>query len=292
MPTIFLPPYKSELLDKAAGDGCGKAFAPLHEAIESQTWPYDNGDDPSFYCRKHKRGALTWGVCRADVRHQARPGDIVVFFAFTKNASHTVYRICAVATVERKIQQSAIFGDPGFAVYREYLNLLVKPDSQNAKKWEHSEPGAPPSEWHPDWLNRVAMFGRYSGDALKKHSATNSVNIGESLDGKPFYFGDNYVIFSREPSLTLVLEQPPIVAEAEPPIAEVWRTDSLSKEIWKRTFVELRKHKPDCLRTLRLDNKIQQPHSPPARWTMDHSAAELWRKGMMEYLLNEGLGRF
>jgi hypothetical protein len=54
----------------------------------------------------------------------------------------------------------------------------------------------------------------------------------------------------------------------------------------------LHEDEPDCLRGLRLDNKVQQPHSPPARWTMDASSVELWREETMACLLEHGLGRF
>jgi hypothetical protein len=139
MTTIFLSPYKSELSERKRG-GCGKAYAPLHRALSQQTWPYDYGDDPSFFCRKHKGGALTWGICRADVRSQLQPGDIVVFFSFTTNASEATYRLSAIATVEQKIPQSSIFLDPKFRTYRRYLNLLIKPADSNGKDWIHEEP--------------------------------------------------------------------------------------------------------------------------------------------------------
>ena len=292
MPTIFLSPYKSELSDGNRG-GCGKVYAPLHRALSEKTWPYDYGDDPSFFCRKYEGGALTWGVCRADVRSQLAPGDIVVFFSFTRDRAGVTYRLSAVATVEQKIPQSAIFLDPRFRTYRRYLNLLIKPANRNGKDWIHEEPAAPsPKAAHADWLKRVAIHRGYSKAALEKQCATDRIRVGQTLDGKPFVFGPNYVIFSQRPEQTLVLEKPPIVAHSEPPKEEVWRRDSLSRGIWKRTFGELRKHKPGCLRGLRLDNKVQQPHSPPARWTVHESSAEIWREETMEYILSQGLGRF
>ena len=48
---------------------------------ELSSWPYDGGDDPSFFCwRRHKNqgGKLSWGVCRPDVRGAVQPGDVVV----------------------------------------------------------------------------------------------------------------------------------------------------------------------------------------------------------------------
>jgi hypothetical protein len=258
MTTIFLSPYKSELSEQKRG-GCSKAYAPLHQALSQQKWPYDYGDDPSFFCRKHRGGALTWGICRADVRSQLQPGDIAVFFSFAANSGIVTYRLSAIATVQQKIPQSAIFLDPKVKTYRRYLNLLIKPAGGKGN-WIHEEPAAPsPNEGHSDWLKRVAIYRNYSRAALEEQCAMNKVREGQLLDGKPFAFGANYVIFSRTPEHSLVLETPPIVAHSQPPRAEVWRPHSLSEEIWKQTFGQLRKHKPDCLRGLRLDNKIQQP---------------------------------
>jgi hypothetical protein len=43
-------------------------------------WPYDIGDDPSFYAMRKSGGQLSWGICRQDVRNSLCPGDIVAFF--------------------------------------------------------------------------------------------------------------------------------------------------------------------------------------------------------------------
>jgi hypothetical protein len=107
MQRIFLCPYMSSLL--ATGDAdCAKSFAPLHTALQNREWPYDLGDDPSFFCRLKQKGALTWGVCRADVRKQVQLGDVVVFFAFTNLGGEVEYRLSPIATVDRKIRQSDI----------------------------------------------------------------------------------------------------------------------------------------------------------------------------------------
>jgi hypothetical protein len=289
MAKIFLSPYKSEPVNGSAQVGCGKVFAQLRKALQQGSWPYDGGDDPSFFCRNHSGNALTWGVCRADVRGQLEPGDIVVFFSFSPDSTGVVYRLSAVATVERKIQHSSIFLDPAFGAYRKYFNLLVRPNDKQGKEWIHHEPYA--AEPHSDWLNRVAIYRKYSKDGLKVQCATGRVRVGQSVGGNPFVFGHNYVLFSPKPEQTLVLKQPRIVAYAEPPRSEEWKRDTLSRVIWERTFGELRKHKPSCQRTLRLDNKTQHPHSPPARWeVVDHSARQ-WRNEMIGFLLEHDVGR-
>lgn len=90
----------------------------------------------------------------------------MVFFSFTKSAKETQYRLCAVATVERKIAHSDIFLSPAHKVYRKYLNLLVRP-SQTSALWNHYEPGAPIQKWHGDWLGRIAPHRVYSRERTK-----------------------------------------------------------------------------------------------------------------------------
>ena len=137
----------------------------------------------------------------------------------------------------------------------------------------------------------LSKQGVKSKDDLKAQCATDRVRVGQSIGGKPFIFGNNYVLFSQEAKQTLILKEPPIIAHAEPPRSEEWKRDRMTRAIWAKTFGELRKHKPTCLRTLRLNNKTQHPHSPPARWKVDDDSADQWRKEMIAFLLSEGLGR-
>jgi hypothetical protein len=192
-----------------------------------------------------------------------------------------------VATVRKKIQHSSIFLDPAFGAYRKYFNLLVKPNG-NRNEWIHDEPYA--DEPRSDWLNRVAVYRAHPKDYLRAQCATGRVRLGQPVGGKPFMVGHNYVLFSEEPEHTIVLKEPPVIAYAEPPRVEQWKQDRRSMSIWDRTFGELRKHKPSCQRTLRL-NKNQHPHSPPARWEVDDKSAQQWRSEMIAFLLRQGLGR-
>ena len=56
-------------------DGTKGQFRVVEEAIERDEWPYDNGDDPSFYVA-NQGGVLTWGVCRQDVRNSIPMGSV------------------------------------------------------------------------------------------------------------------------------------------------------------------------------------------------------------------------
>jgi hypothetical protein len=290
MSKIYLSPYTSTLLPDEQVSGCAKSFAPLHAALRKREWPYDYGDDPSFFCRRNLHGALTWGVCRADVRNQVNPGDVVVFFSFTKIEERDVeYRLSAIATVKRKVPQSDIFLNPSYKKYSHYLNLLVRPTDGAGKVWEHYEPGSPEEDWHKDWLHRIVPHRLFSKGELDVQAAKNSVSLDSYIDGKRFRFGYNYVLFSDDPSQTLVLEHPPIVARAKPPEAEVWSDDKLSREVFGRTIAEAQ---PDGVkRSLRLDNKVHQPHSPPIRWEPKNKSVEEWRNEFIGFLLTQGLGR-
>jgi hypothetical protein len=284
---VFLSPYMSNHLGKDNEHGCAKSYAPLHDALRRGEWPYDYGDDPSFFCRRHRGGALTWGVCRADVRSQVQPGDVVVFFSFTKAGRQVKYRLSAIATVQTKLQQSDIFTNPLYKRYRRYLNLLVRRSRSTKGAWEHWEPGAPEQEWHDDWLSRIVPYRYFSKTELKRQGATHRVSSGSLIDGKRFMFGDNYVLFSDDPSQTLVLERPPTVAFSEPPRAEVWCNDQLSRGVFKRTVEQAKKY--GVGRSLRLDNKSFQPHSPPIRWKVGAESIDEWREDFLRFLSDRGL---
>jgi hypothetical protein len=129
----------------------------------------------------------------------------------------------------------------------------------------------------------------FSKDELKREAAKNSVSLDSYIDGKQFRFGYNYVLFSDDPSQTVVLEHPPTVAHAKPPRSEVWGDDKLSREVFRRTVEEAQ---PDGVRrSLRLDNKVQQPHSPPIRWEPKKKSVEEWRNEFIGFLITQGLGR-
>jgi len=287
MRRIYLSPYHSRTPGKIGGGGCSKSYGPLLAALKRGEWFYDQGDDPSFFSRRHIGGALTWGVCRPDARSQVQPGDVVVFFAFTDAKDGVEYRLSAIATVERKTSQAGIFLDPAFAGYKRYLNLLVKPAGGSGKRWRHHEPGTPEGDWHDDWLSRVVTYRAYDQAALDRLRAKERVTVGQTIGGRPFAFGENYVVFSEDPRLTFVLAHPPLVALAEPPAPEVWHRDGRSRSIFARTVAEARRH--GVQRSLRIHRR-PHPHSPPIRWEVSPEGLHAWRCRFIEFLAAEGLG--
>jgi hypothetical protein len=116
---------------------CGSTIADFKEDVKLQDWPYDNGDDPSFYAARKFGGQLSWGICRQDVRNKLRPGDIVFFsFCKFKVTGDSEYRLCAVATVDRSVSQIDIWQDKSLQVYRKYFNLLIRPSRSARGSWE------------------------------------------------------------------------------------------------------------------------------------------------------------
>jgi hypothetical protein len=289
MPKIYLSPYHSRVLGRTDNSGCSKSYGPLHAALQQENgWPYDLGDDPSFFSRRHLSGPLTWGVCRPDARSQVQRGDVVAFFSFSKVPGGVEYRLSAIATVEHKISQADIFLCRACRKYRRYLNLLVRAGDRDGRRWMHHEPGAPERDWHKDWLSRIAPYRTFDKGDLKRQAARDEVTVGKPIGRKPFAFGENYVVFSADPRLTIVLGRPPLVAFAAPPSVEVWKiADRMSRSIFARTLAEARRN--GIQRSLRIPRR-PHPHSPPIRWELSPEALNRWRRGFIEFLVGEGLG--
>lgn len=121
-------------------------------AVRGGDWPYDAGDDPSFFCARRFEGPLSWGICRRDLRGILEPRDTVAFFAHRKHPDGTVdYRWAGFATVAEKISQTDIWEGQEHTVFRRYLNLLIRPDVGHGYVHREVHPGRP----HPDWLWRL-----------------------------------------------------------------------------------------------------------------------------------------
>jgi hypothetical protein len=131
------------------------------DAVRAQEWPYDPADDPAFFCARRLRregGQLSWGICRPDVRSRLRPGDTVVFLGNEDEGSQTSYRFAGFATVKEMIGQDQIWEDDRYAVYRQYLNLLVEAAGDGVYRHRETHPGDP----HPNWLWRLVGRSGYS----------------------------------------------------------------------------------------------------------------------------------
>src|SRR4051794_40836529 len=115
------------------------AYAACYLRRPGTDWPIDIGDDPSFEHAHLTGGCLTWGVCRTDLRNRLSPGDLVVFFAADRLGDRVPARYAWVgyATVERKLSQDAIFQRASEHTYRDYPNLLIRPDANQPGWFDH-----------------------------------------------------------------------------------------------------------------------------------------------------------
>jgi len=207
---LYIAPYHAagaEYVRRAAGEA-EPDFAAYLAAVGSQEWLYDTGDDPAFFCFRHfasEGGRLSWGICRPPVRNRLEPGDVVAFFGLREQGEGVEYHFSGYATVWRKISQTDIWRDPGLAVYRRYLNLLVRPDG-DAFRWHESNPNK--REWHGDWLWRIAKrCGARKADYDDMHKAGDlppHVQLAE-----------NYVLFHPQAPLTFILAEPCLVGRYE-----------------------------------------------------------------------------
>lgn len=278
--TIYLAAFHSSFRGYGAGD-CRASYAPLSEALERVEWPYDTGDDPSFFSRRYFGGQLTWGICRQQIRTRIQPGDVVVFFSFRNRDGEPVeYRLGAVATVERKVSQADLWNkSEGSGYWRRYLNLLIR--QSHFGGWEHYEKGAPPRKWHSDWAWRIADHEKLQKKHFKSINEAGVISQTTRVNGRPFKIAQNYVIFSGKSSETYVLNNPPIVAWCERPERwEEWNDDALSGAIKKRTVdLSLVYGGRGSLRT----RNPWRPH-PCDSWEMPASQAQAWRGEFIRFL--------
>jgi hypothetical protein len=203
--------------------GCERQFLVVERAIQNHEWPYDNGDDPSFYVAR-RGGPLTWGVCRQDLRNSIARGSIVVFFSFTPLIQGEVlYRLCAVETVADKLDHRAVHRDRRFSRFRGlYLNTLIAPETGG---WRYDETDRHPKQRHNDWLWRIADHrGMTQGEFDTKYNAIyrdERIPHGAADSAKPL-LADNFILFTNPPDRAYISPNPPEVAIAVKGQHEEW----------------------------------------------------------------------
>ncbi|MGQ0668982.1 MAG: hypothetical protein ACT4PO_04810 [Actinomycetota bacterium] len=217
------------------------------KAIQRRGWPYDVGDDPSFFCARRfsgEGGAITWGICRQDIRGGLAPGDTVVFLGYRRHKDGTVdYRFCGYATVAEKITQADIWEQPSRSVYRRYLNLLISPSRDGGFAHRESHPGRP----HPDWLWRLTCSKGHSWRATHFADFEDpecrmrfSPGSDRAANGEPIEPCTNYVIFSKDSPDTFVAADPPVVAYYDPAWGparpERWLDSAVARAVWSATL--------------------------------------------------------
>jgi hypothetical protein len=275
MTDIYLIPYHSFRPGPRVLTACSGQFAVVERAILAGEWPYDNGDDPSFYVARRHGGPLTWGVCRQDVRTAIRPGSVVVFVSYTKTGTVYRYRMSAVATVAEKLDRCEIFDNPRFSPHADkYLNLLIQTDFNG---WKYDESDRHRSYRHPDWLWRIADHGRLSREQFcTRHQ---SVREAGGFTGGAIPMARNYVVFSSTPAETYVSPNPPEVATAERGEREVWVNRDL-KHLTIDRAAQLHNANRRHLRS----RGFGYSH-PELRFEMEADEAADWRRSLIATLL-------
>ena len=281
---IYLAPFHSSFEGYGVGD-CRSGFRNLSRALERGEWPYDLGDDPSFVSQRYFGGQLTWGICRQQIRNRLAPGDVVVFFSFRKRRANeaTEYRFCGFATVERKVSQVDIWGNPTLRVYRKYLNLLIR--RGKSALWEHHERGSPRRMWHKDWLWRLVDHRGLLKREFEALSGRDVISSAARVQGRSLQIAQNYVIFSNSIGATHIAGEPPVVAWCESAgRVEEWTRDEFSAGIRRLTVECARRHGGrGALRT----KNLQRPH-PCDQWEVGASAGREWRDELWRFVSRSG----
>lgn len=248
-------------------------YLTVETAIQEDKWPYDNGDDPSFYVAR-RGGPLTWGVCRQDLRNSIAKDSIVVFFSFTPAPERRIlYRLCGVASVSDKVDHRAIHNDLRFEPFRHlYINGLIVPKNSG---WFHDESDRRTSHRHRDWLWRIADKGGLTSEAFRTTHATIYEEDWFSDGAVPL--GRNYVVFSCRPDETLIVPHPPTVAVATNGQLEVWTNPDL-RALTLDTAARCRLRG----RSLRTKNPFR-PHRQ-IRFDLPADEASRWRDELFEVL--------
>lgn len=256
---------------------CGSTIASPNSAVMPQDWPYDSGDDPSFYAMRKFRGQLSWGICRQDVRNGLRPGDIVVFFSFKKfkDTGDSEYKLCALATVERSVSQMNLWHDKSLRKFTKYSNLLMRASKSRRGTWEHFEPTLEGPRIHRDWLWRIADHRGFRKKDFDKIQETGHFEPGAAIRGRSLTIAPNYVLFSSHPMKTYVLSKPPVVAwhfKGKP--TEDWISDKFSQAV-RRSTLDVAEWANGRKRSLRIRNS-QRAHRHVV-FKLAPSEAENWR---------------
>lgn len=250
MPTLYVAVYLVPI-DRRPPPQRGATAAAFYELARASDFPYDVGDDPSFFASSYNHGPVTWGICRPDVRCDIKVGDWVAFFSAEhsqESLATTRYRFVGAHCVQGKLAHTSLFaaGLP----FGDYLNLLVRPLGAG---WEHYEPGLRTSQWHKDWLWRIICGHRRFKKKVVEDAGRSHIPGGPlMLDGRLLPVADNYVIFSDNQSVRA--SNPPVIATHQRgEDTEVWLGDRRSRRI-KEIIIG------DGGRNLRIANRLAHRH--------------------------------
>lgn len=267
---VYLVAYHSQ--PSAVCQGSGR-YLEVEKAIRDGEWPYDNGDDPSFFAARRAGCPLTWGVCRPDVRNAIEPESVCVFFAYTSVSSEIRYRLSAVATVAQRLDRRSILQDADFS-RQHYINLLIR---RQGNGWAYDESDRPKSDRHEDWLWRIAKNRpRNKSEFERRYKVT--YKTGQFYDGD-VEIGENYIVFSNRADQTYISQDPPHVATAQHGDKhETWHSKAL-KELTVAKAATCNLQHRDYVRT----GAAGYPHRQLVFRIADSDGAE-WRRSLIATL--------
>jgi len=279
MTAIYLVCFHSQ--EPETFHGSRSQYLRVEQAIHDDEWPYDNGDDPSFYVAR-KGGLLTWGVCRQDLRNAIACGTIVVFFSFTSLPNDQIlYRLCAVATVTDKLDHRAVHRKQQFSQFRDlYINTMISPVKAG---WRYGEIDRRPSQRHKDWLWRMA---HHQGMTHKKFDKKHAVTYRDgwfpdrALVPGELLLANNYVLFSSPPDRAYISSDPPEVAIAMKGQHEKWTNNKL-RTITVGTAASRLTSRRDYLRVV---NRSGRNVHRQIRFDMATDEASRWRDALIAAL--------
>jgi hypothetical protein len=283
---IYLVCFHSE--KPKSFEGSKRQYREVETAIDHDEWPYDNGDDPSFYVAR-QGGRLTWGVCRQDLRSAIAKDSIVVFFSFTPLPKNEIlYRLCAVATVDDKLDHRAVQRDHRLSQFRHlYINGLITPENVG---WRYDETDRRSSQRHKDWLWRIACHRGVKQEKFNKAYA-DIYDYGRfsdaALASRKLQLAENYVVFSSPPDRAFISPNPPEVALAAKGEHERWMDQKL-QEMTVGTAAALLKSRRDYLRVA---NKSGRNVHRQIRFEMVADEASRWRDELIAALKGPTDGR-
>jgi hypothetical protein len=258
-----------------------RQFLVVERAISEGAWPYDNGDDPSFYVAR-KGGSLTWGVCRQEVRNSIPVGSIVAFFSFTSLQNGKVlYRLCGVTTVIGKVDVRAIHREDSFAPFRNlFINSVIRPDKGG---WRYDESDRPASQRHADWLWRISdhrgVNQKTFNERYEQIYRSGFLADSSLANGDPT-LAQNYVVFSTEVPNGYISGNPPEVAIARKGAHEKWNDQTL-RSLTVNTAARFLKSKRSYLRVVNKSGRNVHRH---IRFMMPSDKAVEWRDELIHAL--------
>jgi len=277
--SVYLLCFQSQ--KPASLDGANRQFLVVEIAIKEGLWPYDNGDDPSFYVAI-KGGLLTWGVCRQEVRNSISVGSIAAFFSFTEmTGGDVLYRLCAVTTVIDKVEIRALHTNDRFARFRDlYINSVIRPAKDG---WRYDESDRPVSQRHRDWLWRIAEHSGVTQTRFDKRYQRvyeqERFDHAAATDGGVM-LAKNYVVFSTEEPEAYISSNPPEVAIARKGEHEKWSQKAL-QSLTVGTASQFHSSRRDYLRVVNSSGRNVHRH---IRFVMPTDQAVAWRGELIRAL--------